>query len=137
VNAAFREASPMTPNILFEKPAEKVWVARFLRPDLRGALYDHEAVAETSLYKELQAGALDGLPKGGTLILNFGLIDWFPTAFFRLLIQALQDTRALEARILLCCLSENVGEGFETMGGRKLFEVHATEARALAGVAKK
>jgi anti-anti-sigma regulatory factor len=112
-------------------------IEAFLRPDVRDALYDHEAITETSLYKELRAGGIDGLPKGGTLIMNFGLIDWFPTAFYRVLIQAFQDARNLEARILLCCLTENVREGFEMMGGPKLLEVHSTEARAIASITKK
>jgi anti-anti-sigma regulatory factor len=127
----------MNSNILFETPAESIRVVRFLCPDVRGALYDHEAITETSLYKELRAGGLDALPKSSTLILNFGLIDWFPTAFYRLLIQAFQDARKLEGRIILCCLTENVKEGFEMMGGSKLFEVHSTEARAIASITKK
>jgi hypothetical protein len=122
----------MTTNILFESPADNIRVARFLRPDVRAALYDNEAITETSLYKELHAGAIMGLPSGGTMILNFGLIDWFPTSFYRLLLQAIQDARAVGGQILLCCLTENVKEGFEIMGGRKLFEVFSTEARALA-----
>ncbi|HEV3385295.1 MAG TPA: STAS domain-containing protein [Gemmata sp.] len=122
----------MKSNIIFESATETIRVARFLRPDVREALYDHEAIPETSLYKELHSGAIAGLPKSGTVILNFGLIDWFPTAFYRVLIQALQDARSLGGRVVLCCLTENVKEGFEIMGGRKLFEVHSTEARALA-----
>jgi anti-anti-sigma factor len=122
----------MTNNILVESPSETIRVARFLRPDVREALYDHETIAETALYKELHSSAIAALPKDGTVILNFGLIDWFPTAFYRVLIQALQDARALGGRVVLCCLTENVKEGFEIMGGRKLFEVHSTEARAIA-----
>jgi anti-anti-sigma regulatory factor len=122
-----------TANLICESPAEKIRVARFLRPDVRPALYDAEAIGDTSLYKELRAGALDSLPAGGTLILNFGLIDWFPTAFYRILIQAVQDTRAKGCRVVVCCLPPNVKEGFELMGGPKLIEAHATEARAIAG----
>jgi anti-anti-sigma regulatory factor len=122
----------MNSNIIIESPSDTIRIARFLRPDVREALYDQEAIPETSLYKELHAGAISGLPKGGTVILNFGLIDWFPTAFYRILIQALQDARGLGGRIVLCCLTENVKEGFEMMAGRKLFEVFSTEARAIA-----
>lgn len=124
----------MKPNILCEVIADNISVARFLRPDVREALYDHEAIAETSLYKELHEGVIRGLPKGGTVILNFGLIDWFPTAFYRLLIQAFQDTRALGGRIVVCCLTQNVKEGFDIMGGGKLVEAHSTEAKAIAAV---
>jgi anti-anti-sigma factor len=126
----------MTQNVICEAPAESIRVVRFLRPDVRPALYDQEAIGETALYKELRAGALDALPENGTLILNFGLVDWFPTAFYRVLIQVLQDVRARGGRVALCCLSANVKEGFDLMGGPKLFEVHVTEARAIAGAKK-
>jgi anti-anti-sigma factor len=124
----------MSTNILCEAPTDTIRVARFLRPDVRDALYDREAIAETSLYKELHAGAIAEIPHGGTVILNFGLIDWFPTAFYRVLIQAFQDVRTRGGRIVLCCLTENVKEGFEMMGGPKLCSVYTTEARAIASV---
>lgn len=125
----------MSANILCEHPTDSIRVARFLRPDVREALYDHDEIGKTTLYKELFEGAIAGLPSGGTVILNFGLIDWFPTAFYRLLIQTLQDVRAKGGRVHVCCLSENVKDGFEIMGGPKLFEVHITEARAIASLA--
>jgi hypothetical protein len=126
----------MTANTICEAPAEHIRVIRFLRPDMRPALYDREAVEETSLYKEIHVGGIAPLPKGGTLILNFGLIDWFPTAFYGLLLRMLQDVRAKEGHIAVCCLSSNVKEGFDLMGGGKLFEVHATEGKALAAAKK-
>ena len=107
-----------------------------IRPDVRPALYDNEAIAETTLYKELHDGALVDFPKGGTLILNFGLIDWFPTAFYSFLLQALQDTRAKGGRVVVCCLTPNVKEGFELMGGPKLLEAYSTEARAISQAKK-
>jgi anti-anti-sigma regulatory factor len=126
----------MSINILCENPAETIRVARFVRPDVREALDDHDEIGKTTLYKQLHAGAIAGLPHGGTVILNFGLIDLFPSAFYRLLLQTLQDMRALGGRIIVCCLTENAKEGFEMMGGAKLFEVHNTEARAIASVKK-
>ena len=126
----------MSANLICESPATDVRVARFLRPDLRPALYDHGTVAETTLYKELHAGAIAGLPEGGTLILNFGLVDWFPTVFYSLLLQTLQDVRAKHAHLVLCFLTPNVREGFDLIGGGKLFEVHSTEAKAVAEAKK-
>jgi anti-anti-sigma regulatory factor len=126
----------MMSNMICESPTERIRVARFIRPDVRPALYDGEAIADTSLYKELNAGALAELSAGGTLVLNFGLVDWFPTAFYRLLIQALQDARAKSCRVVLCCLPPNVKEGFELMGGPRLFETFATEAKAIAQLQK-
>ena len=126
----------MFTNILCEAPTDTLRVVRFLRPDLRNVLYDHEAITETTLYKELSEEVFAGLQPGGTVILNFGLIDWFPTAFYRILLQAYQDVRALGGRVVVCCLTENVKEGFEIMGGSKLFDVHSTEAKAIATVKK-
>jgi len=126
----------MTANVICEALTEHICIARFLRPDVRPALYDQEAIPDTLMYKELNAGAIAGLPEGGILILNFGLIDWFPTAFYRVLIQILHDMRAKHGRVLVCCLPPIVKEGFDLMGGPKLFEVHSTEARAIASASK-
>ncbi len=126
----------MTSNVICETPADNIRVARFLRPDVRPALYDQEAIGDTALYKELHDGAIAGISAGHALILNFGLVDWFPTAFYRLLIQAFQDVRAKGGRVVLCCLTPNVKEGFDLMGGAKLFEVHSTEAKAIAEAKK-
>src|SRR5262245_46169560 len=126
----------MTANLICETPADNIRVVRFLRPDVRPALYDHEAIEESSLYKELQAGAVAKFPHGGTLILNFGLVDWFPTAFYGLLLRTLQEVRPKAGRLVVCCLPPNVKEGFELMGGAKLFEVHATEGKAIAAAKK-
>jgi anti-anti-sigma factor len=122
----------MTANTIAESPADGVRVVRFLRPDVRPALYDRDAVTDTTLYKELAAG----IPDGGTLVLNFGLIDWFPSAFYALLLQLFRDARARGAHLALCCLTANVAEAFELMGGDKLFEVYGTEARAVAAAKK-
>jgi anti-anti-sigma factor len=126
----------MTANTICEAPAENVRVVRFLRPDVRAALYDRDPVEESSLYKEILAGGIEPLPRGGTLVLNFGLIDWFPTAFYGLLLRTLQDVRAKGGHIAVCCLSPNVKEGFDLMGGGKLFDAHGTEAKAIAAAKK-
>lgn len=122
----------MTPNLLCESPADHVRVVRFLRPDLRPELYQSANVGDTALYRDLRAAAIDTLPPGGTLVLNFGLVDWFPTAFYALLLKVLEDVRARLARVVVCCLPPHVREGFDLMGGSKLFDVHASEARAVA-----
>lgn len=122
----------MTANLLCESPADHIRVVRFLHPDMRPALYESANVTESSLYRELRTGAIDALGEKGTLILNFGLVDWFPTAFYGLLLKILEDVRAKKARVVVCCLPPNVKEGFDLMGGPRLFEVHASEARAIS-----
>jgi anti-anti-sigma regulatory factor len=123
-----------TPNLVCDPLGPRARVVRFVRPDVRPGLYDQDAIEECSLYRELDAAALAGLAAGGTLVLNFGLIDWFPTAFYRLLLKVREATQARGARLLLCCLTPNVRECFDLMGGAKLFEVRASEARAASEV---
>lgn len=121
----------MTPNLVVDSPATNIRVARFIRPDVRDALYDHGAIVDTTLFKELRVGAIETLPRGGTLVLNFGLIDWFPTVFYSLLLRTLEEVRAKEGKVVVCCLPPNVKEGFELMGGTKMFEVQPTEMKAV------
>lgn len=126
----------MSTNVFSETADENIRVARFIRPDVRPALYDQAAAGDTALFKELRTAAIDPLPDGGALVLNFGLIDWFPTMFYSLLLKTQEAVRAKNGRLVLCCLTANPKEGFDLMGGGKTFEVHATEARALAAVKK-
>src|SRR5262245_6066055 len=100
----------MTANIITESPAEGVRLVGFLRPDVRSALYDRDSVSDTTLYLELAAA---DVPEVGTLVLNLGLIDWFPTAFHALLLLLYRDARSRNAQLALCCLTPNVTEAFE------------------------
>lgn len=126
----------MNANIICEAPTEKIHVVRFLRPDLRPALYDREPIEETALYQELLRAAIAPLPDHGTLILNLGLVDWFPTTFYQLLIKVHEDVRRKEGEVVLCCLTPYVQEAFDLLGGGKMFETHSTEARAIAEARK-
>ncbi len=73
---------------------------------------------------------------GAMLILNLGLIDLFPSAFYRLLLQTLHDMRSIGGRVLVCCLNDNAREGFQIMGGTRTFECFNSEAKALAAARK-
>jgi anti-anti-sigma regulatory factor len=125
----------MTANIICEAPAERVRVVRFLRPDLRPVL-DHHGhaygdIADCPLYREVRAEAA-ALPEGGALVLNFGLVDLFTSAFMRFLLQTQIDLRAKGCRLLLCCLPPHVNESYALMAGPKTFEpALATEAEAV------
>jgi anti-anti-sigma regulatory factor len=123
-------------NIVFEKAGERAAVARFARPDVRAALYhfghEHDDIGESTLYRELYEGAIAGLPEGGALVLNFGPIDLFSSAFYRLLLRARQDLKAKNARLLVCGFTRLANEAFNLMGGPRTFEVFATEADARA-----
>ena len=71
------------------------------------------------------------------MVVNFGLIDWFPTAFYRLVLKVRENVQGRNARLLLCCLTPNLRECFDLMGGAKIFEIRATEANAVAEAGKK
>jgi anti-anti-sigma regulatory factor len=129
-------ASQSERNVVCDTLSPGVRVVRFVRPDLRPQLYDQEAIAECSLYRELDAAALADLPEGEAVVINFGLIDWFPTAFYRLLLKVREAVQARNARLLLCCLTPNVRECFDLMGGGRLFEIRATEANAVSAAEK-
>lgn len=131
----------MSTNLLCEAPTETIRVARFLRPDIREALnhYGHEFddIARSDLYQELHAAVLGTFPEGGTLILNFGLVEVLTSAFYRLLIRTLADVRAKNGRLLLCCFTDHAHEAFMLMGGSRTFtQVYPTEAKAVSEVRK-
>jgi anti-anti-sigma regulatory factor len=123
-------------NFVCDTPSPGVSVVRFVRPDLRPQLYDQEAISDCSLYRELDAATLTNLAVGEILVINVGLIDWFPTAFYRLLLKVRETVQARNARLLLCCFTPNVRECFDLMGGGKLFEIRATEANAVSAAGK-
>src|SRR5437764_745418 len=119
---------PSKGNIVCDKPKPGIRVVRFVRPDLRPQLDDQEAITDCSLYRELEGAALANLAAGEVIVLNFGLIDRFPTAFYRLLLKVRELVQTRNARLLLCCFTPNVRECFDLMGGGKIFEIRATEA---------
>ena len=123
-------------NVVCDTPNPGVRVVRFVRPDLRPQLYDQEAITDCSLYREVDVAALADLAASETVVINFGLIDWFPTAFYRLLLGVREAVQARNARLLLCCFTPNVRECFDLMGGGKLFEIRATEANAVSAAGK-
>lgn len=131
----------MSVNIIYETPDPKIVVARFARPDVREALYHHghepDSIGNSLLYSELNAAAIAGLPEGGTLVLNFGLVEGFSSAFYRLLLQARHDLKAKNCRLIVCGFTKNANEAFTIMGGPRTFEVFTTEPLAVAAAKNK
>lgn len=121
-------------NLVCDVYPSNMRVVRFVRPDLRNQLYDEEAITDCALYRELDNAVLTGLNTGQTIVVNVGLIDLFPTAFYRLLLKVREKTQACNARLILCCFTPNVRECFDLMGGDKMFDIRATEANALSAV---
>jgi anti-anti-sigma regulatory factor len=123
-------------NIVCDTPSPGIRVVRFVRPDLRTQLDDQEEITDCTLYQELDAAVLANLAAGEVLVLNFGLIEWYYSAFHRLLLKVRESVQTHNARLLLCCFTPNAREGFDLFGGGKVFDVRATEANAVSGVGK-
>lgn len=122
------------PLVVCDDPAPGVRVVRFVRPNMRDHLYDDRAaIDESPLYLELRREAVDAVAPGGAVVLNFALIDTFNSAFFRLLIRLNQDVQGKGGRLVFCCLTPIVREGFDIMAGDKTFpgQVRGTEGRAV------
>jgi anti-anti-sigma regulatory factor len=74
---------------------------------------------------------LNGLTAGNTLVLNFGLVEPFPTALYRCLLRVREVVNQRRARLVLCRLSAEHREIFELFKAFRLFQVTGTEAQAL------
>jgi anti-anti-sigma regulatory factor len=118
-------------HVLCESTREGVWVVRFVRPDLCDQLYDEADADACPLYQELFERVLANVQEGQTVILNFGLVEPFPTAFYRCLLKVREVVAARHARLLLCRLSPEHEEIFRLFRGFDLFRVITTEGRAL------
>jgi anti-anti-sigma regulatory factor len=124
-------------NLFVERPRDGVWVVRFVRADLCDQLHDDADAEACPLYQELFERVLANVQKGQTVILNFGLVEPFPTAFYRCLLKVREVVAARHARLLLCRLSPEHEEIFRLFRGFDLFRVITTECRALHEEARK
>src|SRR5262245_56200704 len=124
-------ATLRTKNVFVERPREGVWVVRFIRADLRAQLDDAGDALACPLYQELFERALAEVGEGQTVILNFGLVEQFPTAFYRCLLKVRQVMAARSARLILCRLSHEHEELFRLFKGYQLFRITTTESRAI------
>src|SRR5260370_3412904 len=118
-------------HVLVERPREGVRVVRFVRADLRDQLYDDVDAHACPLYQELFERALADLREGQTVILNLGLVENFPTAFYRCLLKVRDTVAAPNPRLLLCRLSDEHEELFRLFQGLQLVRVTTTEGRPI------
>jgi anti-anti-sigma regulatory factor len=118
-------------HVLVERVRAGVRVVRFVRADLRDQLYDDADANASPLFEELFDGALADLREGEAVILNLGLVEPFPTAFYRCLLKVREVVAARRARLLLCRLSPEHEEIFRLFRGSQLFRVTTTEGRAI------
>lgn len=117
-------------NLLVDSPAKGVWVVRFTRPDLRTQL-DGAGIEDCELYQDLATAVLNRLAPGEAIILNFGLVHWFPTAFYQVLLQLREAIQQRQGRMLLCGFAPELQESVRLFKGDRVFEITHTEEQAV------
>lgn len=118
-------------NLVAERVGHGVRVIRFTRPDMWTALYDDADVEVMPLFHEIRKAAMDDLPKGGALVVNMSLVENFPAALYRCLLECRQLLLARPAKFVLCGLNDRNVELFRLLRGERVFAVAATEAEAI------
>lgn len=106
-----------------------VRAVRFLHPDLRRQL-DGAAIEACELYKDLEKQVIRSVPANETVIMNFGLVERFPTAFYQLLMKFREELKAKQARLILCGFSPEITEGLAVLQAERVFEITHTEEQA-------
>src|SRR5438874_13830865 len=118
-------------HLIVDSPAAGVYVGRFTRPDLRAQLCDDTDIEESELYRQLEGHILSRLAAGETVVLNLGLVEPFPTKFYRCLLKVREVVNQRRARLVLCRLSAEQREIFELFEAARLFQITPTEAQAV------
>jgi len=123
------------PTVVSDRPNSRVRVVRIARPDPRSAIYDAEP-SQCELVRDIRAAAIADLGPGDGVVLNCGLLEWFPSVLFQVFIDVRSETLAKGGKLVLCRVPADIREAFDLMGGSRLFEVRATETRAVAELSR-
>src|SRR5579871_6946462 len=119
---------------IIQKGTPDVWVVRFTQPDIRHQLHDNADISNCPLFRKLHDAVLAHLRPGQPLILNLGLIEYFPLALYHYLLQVREAVTARGGRFVLCRLSLEHLKIFQLFQTFSLFTIAATEADALREV---
>ena len=122
-------------NLLVDSPSKGVWVIRFTRPDLRVQL-DGAGIEDCELYQDLATAVLNRIAPGEAVVLNFGLIYWFPTAFYQVLLQFREAIQQRKGKLFLCSFSPEIQESIRLFKGDKVFKITHTEEQAVKKAVK-
>ena len=124
-------ATPLRRHLVVDALPGGVRMVRFTCPDLRDQLYDQADPETCPLFREIFECILAELNEGQSLILNFGLVEQFPTALYRWLLKVRALTAEAGVQLILCRLSPEHKEIFGLFRAFQLFHVTTTEARAV------
>jgi hypothetical protein len=118
-------------HLIVSRVSPAIRVVRFAHPDLRDQLDDVGEIETCALFQEMQERALNELAEGELLVLNLGLVEWFPTPFYSLLLKIREIVVARHARLVLCRADANMQEGFNLFKASRLFTITSTEGEAI------
>jgi anti-anti-sigma regulatory factor len=121
----------LSENLAAERAGNGVQVVRFTRPDLWKVIYEDADVEVMPLFNEIREAALHDLPNGGTLVINMGLVECFPAALYRCLLECRQILLAKRAKLVLCGLNDRNTELFRLLRGDRVFAVANSESEAI------
>lgn len=117
-------------NLLVDNSTAGVRVVRLTRPDLRVQI-DGAGIEDCELYQDLAETVLNQLADGESVVLNFGLVYWFPTAFYQVLLQFREAVNKRKGRLFLCGFSPEIQESIRLFKGDKVFKITHTEEQAV------
>ncbi len=121
-------------HLIVSRASPAICVVRFAHPDLRDQLDDVGEIETCPLFQEMQERALNELAEGELLVLNLGLVEWFPTPFYSLLLKVREMVVARHARLVLCRADANMQEGFDLFKASRLFTITTSEGEAIQEV---
>ena len=121
----------MCGNLIVGNRAPGVRVVRIAQPDLGGALDGGRQAHHGELFQELYDTVLATLGEGETLVLNVGLVESFPPAFYGFLAWVRQVVRLSKARLILCRLAPESQQTLLTASFSPPFAIAQTEEEAI------
>lgn len=117
--------------LVVENRGPGVRVLRFIHPDLRDQAYDAGDIERCRLFVDIKAGALSYISEKEVLIVNLGLVEYFPTVLYSILLKAREILTAHRGGVILCGANAQTREILELFKASRLFAVVKTEEEAV------
>ena len=117
--------------LIVENHAPGVRVLRFIHPDLRDQAYDAGDIERCRLFMDIKTSALGYISKREVLIVNMGLIEYFPTVLYSILLKVREILTEHLGGVILCGANAHTREILDLFKASRLFAVVKTEEEAL------